>query len=138
MRIHISLPVTDLAQSDRFYTTLFDQPPSKRREDYLNFRLNQPPIHLALVQTGQRTASAASHYGIELPDRPAFDDWYRRLTGSGIRFEEEPGAKCCYAEGEKLWLTDPDGHRWEVWLRTGDYDRLQQPAAEEEQACCSN
>ena len=31
---------------------------------------------------------------------------------------------CCYAEKTETWVTDPDGTRWEWYVRTGDSDVL--------------
>jgi catechol 2,3-dioxygenase-like lactoylglutathione lyase family enzyme len=37
VRFHISLNVTDLERSVRFYEILFDRPPAKQRDDYAKF-----------------------------------------------------------------------------------------------------
>ena len=50
-RVHISLPVSDVEASARFYEKLFGQAPTKRKPDYANFRLDQPALHLSLVQS---------------------------------------------------------------------------------------
>ena len=126
MRVHISLPVSDVEESRRFYNTLFDQPASKEREDYINFRLDQPAIHLSLIKSSETTQSSRrEHYGIELPSAEEFEDWERRLTGAVPELAQpEPGAQCCYAKADKVWLTDPDGNRWEIWHRTGEHSAL--------------
>ena len=36
------------------------------------------------------------------------------------------------ATGEKLWLTDPDGFVWEIWVRTGEADQL----SDGDGSCC--
>jgi hypothetical protein len=41
-----------------------------------------------------------------------------------VDFTVENEARCCYAKADKLWLTDPDGYRWELWTRTGEYDAI--------------
>jgi len=124
MRIHISIPATDLDKSAVFYEKLFGQPVSKRRPDYLNFRLDQPPIHLALVKKQESAVVTGGHFGIELADGKSLSDWQTRLRLNRLDYEPEPGAQCCYATGDKLWLTDPDGYRWEVWHRTGEFAAL--------------
>ncbi len=94
---------------------------------YANFRLDAPPIHLALTVGDGTTAGGHdhSHFGIELPDRAAFDAWRERLRDAGVTARDQSDASCCYAKGDKLWLNDPDGNEWEVWVRTGETDRLQ-------------
>ena len=125
MRVHISIPVTDLAQSRTFYSKLFDQPASKEKPDYINFRLDEPAIHLALVQSDTIPQRSCEHFGIELPSEESFRSWEDRLTSSAPDVAmPEPGAQCCYARADKVWLTDPDGHRWEIWHRTGDHSSM--------------
>ena len=111
MRVHISLPVKDLEKSRDFYSSLFGAPASKVKSDYLNFRLDKPSIHLALVQSDLASPSPAQHYGIELPDAGTYAVWEDRANRveEAAAVEPEPDAKCCYARAEKVWLTDPDG-----------------------------
>ena len=124
MRVHVSLNVASLENSETFYTGLFGTGPSKRRAGYANFRLEAPPIHLALVENGKVGAGGVSHLGIELPDPGTLEDWKQRLFAAGLEPQVEDRATCCYAIADKLWLTDPDGYRWEVWVRTGEYGEM--------------
>lgn len=132
MRIHISIAVSDLSRSVAFYERLFGQPVSKLRDDYANFRLDAPPIHLALAPaTGPvhdrapGSAGSLSHFGIELPDAASFTAWRDRLRGTeGVRWMDEQDAICCYASADKMWLTDPDGNEWEVWVRKADAETM--------------
>jgi catechol 2,3-dioxygenase-like lactoylglutathione lyase family enzyme len=134
MRVHISLPAKDLEKSRAFYSALFGAAATRVRDDYLNFRLDQPGIHLALVKVGSAAADPHQHYGIELSDADTFAVWEDRAgkVEAAEAIEAEPDAKCCYARAEKVWLTDPDGHRWEIWHRTGEYEALSEPDV----ACC--
>ena len=138
MRVHISLPVTDLARSQAFYSSMFGTPATKVKPDYLNFRLDEPAIHLSLIQNEAAVPHPHQHYGIELPDAESFSRWEQR----GARVEDaraidpEPNAECCYARANKLWLTDPDGHRWELWHRTGEFDSMGKEPEGPRSACC--
>jgi catechol-2,3-dioxygenase len=122
MRIHVSLKVSSLENSTDFYNRLFGVPASKTKEAYANFRLDEPPIHLALVESDATGSEGVSHFGIELPDADTLESWHQRLAQSGIDFDVEDKARCCYAQADKLWLTDPDGYRWDIWVRTGEFD----------------
>ena len=124
MRIHISLNVESLEHSKAFYTRLFGQEASKVRDGYANFRLDEPPIHLALQEKKVQPGNGLSHLGIELPDQGALKAWRSRLEEAGTAFAVEDEAQCCYARADKLWLQDPDGYRWEVWVRTGEHDAM--------------
>ncbi|MDX1460105.1 MAG: ArsI/CadI family heavy metal resistance metalloenzyme [Xanthomonadales bacterium] len=124
MRVHISLNVTSLEASTGFYSSLFGVAPSKLREDYANYRLDEPPIHLALQQGGHAGRGNVTHVGVELPDQETLAAWQERLERSGLVFTPENGASCCYAKADKLWLTDPDGQPWEIWVRTGEHTEM--------------
>ena len=124
MRVHISLNVVSTQRSCKFYSTLFGREASKSRDGYVNFRLDEPPIHLALVEKTSPRNTGISHLGIELPDTGALSDWRARLEDSDIAFSVEEQASCCYATADKLWLEDPDGYRWEIWVRTGEFDDM--------------
>jgi catechol 2,3-dioxygenase-like lactoylglutathione lyase family enzyme len=129
MRVHVSIPVKDLDKSIRFYRRLFASEPSKVKSDYANFRLDEPPIHLSMIEHRDAPAGPlGQHFGIELPDLGTLQNWRVRTEEKNFGVFEEPQAKCCYAQGEKLWLTDPDGYRWEVWVRTGEFNALDDPA----------
>jgi catechol 2,3-dioxygenase-like lactoylglutathione lyase family enzyme len=133
-RVHISLPVTNLEHSIRFYESVLGQPASKRKDGYANFRLDEPPIHLALVQGDADPASARRHhFGIEVPDQDQLGAWRARATGADLPVKLEEGQTCCYAVADKFWVTDPDGHEWEVWVRLADADSMYEPTS----TCCA-
>jgi catechol-2,3-dioxygenase len=138
MRVHISLAVKDLETSLKFYENLFGQPPTKVREDYANFRLDHPAIHLALEQAPTTakdpigSSTTHSHFGVELPDLETFSAWRERLRETGAEGRDEEGAVCCYARAEKVWLADPDQNAWEIWVRTGEVEQMHSDTSE----CC--
>ncbi|MBW4677403.1 MAG: hypothetical protein KME52_26415 [Desmonostoc geniculatum HA4340-LM1] len=44
--------------------------------------------------------------------------FYRAMFG--VEFTED-NTDCCYALQDKVWVTDPDGNRWEVFVvKVGD------------------
>lgn len=133
MRVHISIPTQRLDASVAFYQQVFGTDASKLRKDYANFRLDTPPIHLALVQTEKSGPDVQSgHYGIELPDHETLEQWRSRAEERGLLIRDDPDAACCYATGDKFWLSDPNGHSWEFWVRTGESGVLHQA----ESTCC--
>ncbi|HUH01528.1 MAG TPA: ArsI/CadI family heavy metal resistance metalloenzyme [Kofleriaceae bacterium] len=134
MRVHISLPVTSLESSISFYSALFGEPATKRRPDYANFRLDEPAIHLAL---NERPAAAGhgdevNHFGIEVANEVELIGVRTRLLDAGLAHRDEPNATCCYATGNKVWTKDPDGHTWEIWVRTGEAATMSAP----DSTCC--
>lgn len=131
-RIHLGLPVEDLSASAEFYRVLFGRDPEKVEPDYVNFRLDEPPIHLALTE-GVPAVSGTTHYGIELPSHDALAQWKQRADSAGLSHRVEEDAACCYARADKLWFEDPNGYPWEIWVRTGKADKL----VSDDKQCCA-
>ena len=124
MRIHVSLNVTSMERSLAFYSALFGVEASKIKPDYANYRLDEPPIHLALMERSAAAGEGVNHLGIELADIDSLHQWRKRLELAGTDFAIEDKAECCYAKADKLWVTDPDGYKWEIWVRTGEYQDM--------------
>jgi hypothetical protein len=40
----------------------------------------------------------------------------QRFTDAGLALFTEDNTDCCYALQDKVWVTDPDGNRWEVFV----------------------
>jgi len=139
MRVHISLDVASVERSTAFYRQLFGNDPSKTRDGYANFRLDEPSIHLALQEGRSPSRGGVSHLGIELQDDIALDHWRDRLKRTDVQFVPENKARCCYAKADKLWVTDPDGYRWEIWVRTGVHESMgatRKDIFEATETCC--
>ncbi|MEN0067885.1 MAG: ArsI/CadI family heavy metal resistance metalloenzyme [Myxococcota bacterium] len=138
MRVHISLPVEAIDRSVPFYEALFGQTVTKRRDDYANFRLDTPAIMLALVKgtANPDHANGARHYGVELPDGDALAAFQTRAEAAGLPIRIEEQVTCCYAVADKFWTTDPDGHEWELWVRTADADSMGTGLPPASKGCC--
>ena len=135
-RIHFGLIVTDLDRSIDFYRTLFQVEPRKVKADYAKFELDDPSINLALDLRPERPdgESSVTHFGIQVKSRDAIANAKQRLENKGWKTDVEEQTTCCYAEQSKIWATDPDGNRWEVFLVT-DYDADQK--RDPNSNCCS-
>ena len=93
----------NLDKSILFYRRLFASEPSKVKADYANFRLDEPPIHLSMIEHRDAPAGPlGQHFGIELPDVETLQNWRVRTEEKNLGAFEEPQAKCCYAQGEKI------------------------------------
>lgn len=133
-RIHISLPVTNLKESVKFYQGFLGHEPSKLRGDYANFRLDEPPIHLSLTPSvGPSESVGDRHYGVEVTGEDVLATWRQRMDTAGLIESTEEGTTCCYAVANKVWTKDPDGNSWEVWHRLADSEIKQKADAA---ACC--
>lgn len=147
MRVHVALATRDVDAAVDFYTALFQQPPTKTRTGYAKFEVAEPPLNLSLNEVGEGEASAPPlpyHLGIQLKSTGAVEKMAQRMMGSGRDGLREEQVACCYAVQDKVWFTDPDGHRWEVFVVTdADVDSYApRPAAEvgaeteEARDCC--
>jgi len=120
VRFHISLNVTDLERSVRFYEILFDQPPAKRRDDYAKFEVNDPPLVLSLEPNGRSGSGTLNHLGLRLATPRQLVAAQERLEKKGIRSQREEGVECCYAKQTKFWVHDPDNTLWEFYTLDDD------------------
>jgi catechol 2,3-dioxygenase-like lactoylglutathione lyase family enzyme len=121
-RIHMGLPVKNLEKSIAFYRTLFGHEPCKTRVRYAKFEVDEPPVNLALNEVQGNTAPVhpVSHFGIQVKSSQAIEQVAERLAAAGIQTRAENNVTCCYAVQNKVWATDPDGNKWEVYVVLDD------------------
>lgn len=128
MKTHLHLETANLQKSVDFYRLLLNAEPVKQFDDYALFISGDPGLELAIgARTNVQTTHGA-HFGIAVETVESVDEAIDRLQSAGIRTEIEREETCCYAKQTKLWATDPDGRRWEV------YTVLEEMNAEP--ACC--
>jgi catechol 2,3-dioxygenase-like lactoylglutathione lyase family enzyme len=114
----MGLAVKDLERSVAFYRTLFGQGPTKTRPRYAKFEVAEPPVNLALNETGGATgpSNPVAHFGIQVKATAAVQEVANRLAQAGLETAMEEHVTCCYAVQNKVWATDPDGNKWEVYV----------------------
>jgi hypothetical protein len=117
-RLHVHVAVNDLAQSIRFYSTLFAAGPAVVKEDYAKWMLEDPRVNFAISKIGDRTVGI-SHLGIQAEDESELAEVYERLTRAERPVVEAKGATCCYARSDKQWIADPQGVPWETFFTYG-------------------
>ena len=117
-RVHIALAVNDLEKSVAFYRALLGQEPTKTRPGYAKFEVAEPPVNLALNAVGGTTGpnNPVAHFGIQVKSTAAVEVAARRLREAGLATRDEKNVTCCYAVQDKVWATDPDGNKWEVYV----------------------
>lgn len=117
-RIHMGLAVQNLEASVAFYRELFGQEPTKTRPHYAKFEVAEPPVNLSLNEVGGETGpnNAVAHFGIQVKSTAAVQTAATRLTEAGIGTKIEEEVTCCYAVQNKVWASDPDGNKWEVYV----------------------
>jgi catechol 2,3-dioxygenase-like lactoylglutathione lyase family enzyme len=117
-RIHMGLAVKDLQKSVAFYRNLFGQEPTKTRPRYAKFEVAVPPVNLSLNEVGGDTGpnNLVAHFGIQVKATDAVKLVADRLSAAGLKTSHEENVTCCYAVQNKVWATDPDGNKWEVYV----------------------
>ena len=133
-RVQIALNVVDLEASVAFYSTLFGVEPHKRRPGYANFAISEPPLKLVLIETDEATREsgprgALNHLGVEVDSVDQVSEARTRLTDSGLATFDEDDTTCCYALQDKVWVHDPAGAPWEVYVVKDEDPANPQPAS---------
>jgi hypothetical protein len=118
-RLHVHVSVDDLAQSIRFYSTLFSASPTIVKDDYAKWMLEDPRVNFAISQLRGRTAGV-SHLGIQAEDETELAEVYERLARAERPIVEAKATTCCYAKSDKQWIADPQGVPWETFYTYGE------------------
>ncbi len=153
LRIHLSLNVRDLDASVEFYQAFFGAAPHKRRPGYANFAPPHLPIKLALNQLPPTTEGRTplNHLGLQVSSPRLVQEARERFAAAGLPTVDERDTVCCFARQDKVWVHDPDGNAWEVYVLTDDmlaaHDQnaaqgaqvhpVPMPAPRVEHSCCA-
>ena len=117
-RLHVHVSVEDIAQSVRFYSTLFAAEPTVVKPDYAKWMLDDPRVNFAISARSEETG--LDHLGIQVETPDELHEVYGRLTQADRPVLEEGATTCCYAQSEKSWIADPQGLSWETFLTSGE------------------
>src|SRR5437762_10985938 len=118
-RFHVHVAVDDLAQSIRFYSTLFATEPTVLKPDYAKWMLEDPRVNFS-ISTGSGGGAGISHLGIQAEDEGELAEVFDRLARAERPILEEKATTCCYAQSDKQWVTDPQGVVWETFFTYGE------------------
>ena len=135
---HIHLIVDALAANIEFYSQLFGQNPTKQREDYAKWELDEPRVHFAL-SSGYSTLGI-NHLGMAADSASTLQDIKQLAENAAVHAEtkvlDSPNTQCCYAKSDKHWLVDPQGIAWEFFHTTGESNVLKDASVDENPDCC--
>jgi catechol 2,3-dioxygenase-like lactoylglutathione lyase family enzyme len=135
-KMHVSLNVANIPDSIEFYRQFFGAEPVMVKHDYARFELSNPPLNFAMNARLPDEAGdngRLSHLGFQVEGAEGVESARKRLAASAILSLDETDTVCCYTRQDKVWATDPDGNRWEVFFVT-DAD-VDAPTFQGE-ACC--
>ena len=134
LKPHVSLNVSNIDASVAFYEKAFGVPASKRRPGYAKFDLSAPSLNLTL-QEAPRTGVNASHFGIQVAGSEDVAAAWTRFKQAGLVTKTESDTECCYALQDKVWVADPDGNAWEVFVVKGEAAVMEKQTSAE--GCCA-
>ena len=116
-KTHIALNVTNIGNSVAFYRAMFGVAPVKHKADYAKFDLDQPALNLTMNLTDRiESHGTLSHLGVQVDSTETVKQAIERFKAAGLATFEEQDTDCCYALQDKVWVTDPDGNRWEIFV----------------------
>ena len=136
-RVQLALNVTNLDEAVEFYSKLFATQVSKRRPGYANFAIAEPPLKLVLFEGAE--GGTINHLGVEVESAEQVTAAEQRLSSDGLDTTGVSDTTCCFAHKTETWVTDPDGARWEWYVKTGDAEQMSNSvrSADSGAVCCS-
>ena len=122
LKVHVALNVNDVDESVNFYRAMFGVDPVKLKPGYAKFDIAEPALNLTLNYDGAvKDRGALNHLGIQVQSTEAVVEAKKRLERAGLATSDEMDTDCCHALQDKVWVSDPNGYRWEVFVvKVGD------------------
>ena len=137
-RFHIHVGVKDLNHSIQFYSTLFGQAPTKQKDDYAKWMIEDPRINFAI--STRSNEEGVDHLGFQVDENKELVELTERLKNADIGVYGEGTTTCCYAESNKAWVKDPSGIAWETYQTMADAEVFSEKPKKAEvtaSACCA-
>ena len=132
LKPHVSLNVSNIDASVAFYEKAFGVAATKRRPGYAKFDLESPSLNLTMAEA-PRTGVNASHFGVQVATTEDVIEAKGRFEAEGLKTFTEEDTACCYAVQDKVWVEDPDGNSWEVFVVKADAPVMKADAS----TCCA-
>jgi hypothetical protein len=117
-----------------FYSKLFAAEPARLEADYAKWMLDDPRVNFAISTRG--AAPGVDHLGFQADDAQELAELKARAASADSALFDEGATSCCYARGEKHWVTDPQGIAWEHFHTLADIPVFSEPKAPTAAACC--
>ncbi|MEM6456801.1 MAG: ArsI/CadI family heavy metal resistance metalloenzyme [Acidobacteriota bacterium] len=143
LNVHLALNTDQLDHSIAFYRAFFGVEPVKRKPGYAKFALASPPLNMTLnerpaaARTSDAGDHAINHLGIQVDSTQAVRDAQDRLIAAGLITQDEFDTDCCHALQDKVWVHDPNGYAWEIFVvKNADTTPHLNPATTATAACC--
>lgn len=116
LKAHLALNVKNVERSTEFYRKMLGLEPSKVRNGYAKFNVENPPLNLTLNEVSFNERGALSHLGIQVASTGDVLAMREKWADAGLVARDEMQTSCCYAVQDKTWVRDPDGNEWEAFV----------------------
>ncbi|WP_240422135.1 ArsI/CadI family heavy metal resistance metalloenzyme [Paenibacillus periandrae] len=133
-RMHVALNCSDLPKSLDFYKAFFGAEPTKVKDNYAKFELDDPALHFSL---NVRPLGVLNHLGFQVNNTEEVLAIGDRLRESGLLLIDEMNTTCCYAVQDKVWVYDPDGNAWEIFFTKEDSEFESAGEQRDISLCCA-
>ena len=118
--VHIHVSVQDIEKSVQFYSNLFGKEPSKLKNDYAKWMLDDPKMNFAI--SNRSSKYGLDHLGIQVSSESELTEITDRLQKAEQYLFDQGVAECCYAKSNKAWVKDPSGIAWEAYETMADVE----------------
>ncbi|MBP3962587.1 ArsI/CadI family heavy metal resistance metalloenzyme [Paenibacillus lignilyticus] len=138
MKMHVAINVRNLEQSLEFYKKLFNAEPTKVKENYAKFELDNPSLHFSLNVRPYECRGVLNHFGFQVQNTEEVLATKARLQEAGLVSFDEMNTTCCYAVQDKIWVSDPEGNPWEVFYTKEDseFEAAEDHVNTQQDVCC--
>lgn len=132
LHIHVNTEAEQFEKSVGFYTTLFAAEPTKTRENYAKWMLEDPKVNFVVeVIEVMGDQPGIHHVGLQVDDSVTLGEIRDSLKEAEAPLLEVGETVCCFSKSEKNWTMDPSGVRWETFRSYGDVDEYGEKTLEE-------
>jgi catechol 2,3-dioxygenase-like lactoylglutathione lyase family enzyme len=136
-RMHVAVNCSDLNKSLAFYSAFFGEEPTKVKDNYAKFELNNPPLHFSLNVRPFEKKGVLNHLGFQVNDTEEVLAMGERLRKNNLLTVDEMNTTCCYAVQDKVWVYDPDGNAWEIFYTKEDSEFESAGDLRDMSLCCA-
>lgn len=133
-RLHIHMSVDNIEESIGFYSTQFGAEPSKVKEDYAQWLVDELSLNFAISTRGEK--KGLNHLGVQYDSDADLEKAQNLFEAKGIKGKEDKGAVCCYKESNKYWVNDPSGIVWENYHSMEDVEVFGLSEESSSEGCC--
>ncbi len=132
LHVHINAKEETFANATAFYTTLFGIEPTKTRQGYAKWLLDDPKVNFVVeVLDMPGDTPGIHHVGIQVDESDELESIRTALEDAEAPLLEVGETVCCFSKSEKNWTMDPSGVRWETFRSFGDVDEYGEKTLEE-------